>query len=354
LLRLKRNETIVIGASIAASLGTWALHATHGAPVTQFVVSVIALGALASVIGFAVDHLATRVSASVTAILQSALGNLPELFICLFALRDGLVQVVQTALIGSILGNSLLVLGLAFFAGGLRNGRQIFLAEGPRAISIIIAVAAAALMIPSLAVRFHTPAGGHASQISVACAVILLLVFAGSLVHTMRTTQEAAIEYDSTQTAWPLPFTIATLLYASVAAVFVSDWFVDSIQPTIALLGITQSFTGLVIVAIAGNAVENYVGVTMAVRNRQDLAIGLILNSSLQIAVLLIPALVLLSRLLPGGASLTLVFPPMLVIVTFLAAVVPLMAIFDGESNWLEGLSLIGLYAIIAASFWWG
>ncbi len=123
--------------------------------------------------------------------------------------------------------------------------------------------------------------------------------------------------------------------------------------PTIHLLGISEAFTGLVIVAIAGNAVENVVGVTMAVRNRAALSISLILNSSLQVAVALIPALVLLSLVVPG-ANLTLVFPPLLVITIVLAAVVPMMAISDGESNWLEGVALIGLYAIVAAAFWWG
>jgi len=339
--------------ALVATILAGVLSAVGAPPLLCFVVAGVSLATLAATIGIAIDQLASRVSASVTGILQSALGNLPELFICIFALKAGLIDVVQTALVGSILANSLLVLGLAFFAGGLANGRQKFSAEGPRAISIIIAVAAAALVIPSLAVQLHTPAAGHAGEISIACAIVLLAIFAASVVFSMRVREEIEEVHESIAAHWPLWLTIAVLAGAGVASAFVSDWFVAALQPTIAVLHISQAFTGLVIVAIAGNAVENVVGVTMAVRNRAALSISLILNSSLQVAVALIPALVLLSLFIPG-ANLTLVFPPLLVIVIVLAAVVPMMAISDGESNWLEGVALIGLYAIVAAAFWWG
>jgi len=337
----------------AATVVACLLNAIGAPPLLCFLIAGVSLATLAATIGIAIDQLASRVSSAVTGILQSALGNLPELFICIFALRAGLIDVVQTALIGSILANSLLVLGLAFFAGGLKNGRQKFSAEQPRAISIIIAVAAAALVIPSLAVQLHTPAASHAGAISIACALVLIAIFGASVVFSMKVREEVEEVHESGAGHWPLWSTIAVLTCAGVASAFVSDWFVAALQPTIDLLHISQAFTGLVIVAIAGNAVENVVGVTMAVRNRPALSISLILNSSLQVAVALIPALVLLSLVIPG-ANLTLVFPPLLVITIVLAAIVPMMTISDGESNWLEGVALMGLYAIVAAAFWWG
>lgn len=321
------------------------------APLT-FAVSAVALALLAATIGFAVEQLGRRLSAGVTGILQSALGNLPELFIGIFALRAGLVTVVQTALVGSILANSLLVLGLALFAGGVRNGRQKFAAEEPRAIGVLIVIAVAALIVPTLAVRLHTPAGAHAGALSVASAVILLALFAASVVFSLRAGAANECEHDRAET-WPAALTFAALGTASVASAFVSDWFVASLSPTIATLHVSQAFTGLVIVAIAGNAVENVVGVTMAIKNKTDYAVSIILNSSLQVAVGLIPVLVLLSFVL-GGPHLTLVMPALLVVAVGLAAVVGLCVVFDGESNWLEGAALVGLYGIIAAAFWWG
>src|SRR5204863_2384385 len=160
-------------------------------------------------------------------------------------------------------------------------------------------------------------------------------------------------EEEKTTAPWPLPTTLIILAGAGVGAAFVSDWFVEALQPAMKSLGINQTFAGLVIVAIAGNAIENLVGIQLAWRNQADYAVSVILNSSLQIALGLFPLLVLLSFVL-GGAILTLVLSPLLVASLALAVIVSAFIIYDGESIWLEGLALIGLYCIIAASFWWG
>lgn len=154
-------------------------------------------------------------------------------------------------------------------------------------------------------------------------------------------------------TSWGLPLTIGVLAMASVGAAFVSDWFVEGLKPAMTVLGISDAFAGLVVVAIAGNAIENLVGIQLAWRNQADYAVSVILNSSLQIALGLIPALVLLSFVL-GGSVLTLVLPPLLTAALLLTALVTAFAVYDGESIWLEGLALIGLYCIVAAAFWWG
>ena len=147
--------------------------------------------------------------------------------------------------------------------------------------------------------------------------------------------------------------TIGVLAMSSVGAAFVSEWFVAGLQPAMRVLNINDTFAGLVIVAIAGNAIENIVGIQLAWRNQADYAVSVILNSSLQVALGLIPALVLLPYVL-GGSILTLVLPPLLIGALLLTAIVTAFVVYDGESIWIEGLALIGLYCIIAAAFWWG
>jgi Ca2+:H+ antiporter len=153
--------------------------------------------------------------------------------------------------------------------------------------------------------------------------------------------------------AWSLSVTVAVLGATAVGAAFVADWFVGSLQPAAQTLGLSQAFVGLVIVALAGNAVEHVVGVQLAVRNDMDTALSIILNSSMQIALGLFPLLVVLSLVI-GGAHLTLVLAPLLVTALALTALLSAVVVFDGESNWVEGLALTGLYVIIAAAFWWG
>jgi Ca2+:H+ antiporter len=155
------------------------------------------------------------------------------------------------------------------------------------------------------------------------------------------------------EAVWPLSSTLIILAAAGVGAAFVSDWFVDVLQPAMSTLGISETFAGLVIVAIAGNAIENLIGIQLAWRNQADYAVSVILNSSLQIALGLFPVLIILSFVL-GGSILTFVLSPLLVVALALAAIVSAFVVFDGESIWLEGLALVGLYCIIAASFWWG
>jgi Ca2+:H+ antiporter len=156
-----------------------------------------------------------------------------------------------------------------------------------------------------------------------------------------------------TAEAWPLGLAIGLLAVGSLLAALVSDWFVSALEPATRSLGLSQTFTGLVIVAIASNAVENVVGVRFALKARPDYAISTILNSPLQIALLLTPILVLLSRAV-GPTQLTLVFPPLLIVALAVATIVVVIVIYDGEYTWLEGVALIALYGIVAAAFWWG
>jgi Ca2+:H+ antiporter len=348
------RQAVVLGSiAMVATVLSAVLRVVGASEIAVFIATAVALAALASVVGEATDQLGTRLGPGATGVLQSALGNLPELFISIFALQAGLVVVVQTALIGSILANSLLVLGLAFFVGGLRHGPQKFGTDTTRMTAMLLMLSVASLAIPTLATAPGAPDFGHARDLSVIVSVVLLVVFAASIPSSIRGTFGPSHPADAVETGWPLRASIVVLALAGLGAALVSDWFVEALRPAMAGLGLSEEFVGLVIVAIAGNAVENVVGITAAARNQADLAVSLILNSSLQVALLLVPALVLISLLI-GGPGLTLVAPILLIAAVGLAAILGALIVFDGESTYLEGLALIGLYVIIAASVWYG
>ncbi|MFN8591771.1 MAG: calcium/proton exchanger [Thermomicrobiales bacterium] len=351
---LSRSELLLITAAVAGCVLVIALRVIHTQPVILFAVSAATLALLAALVGQATEQLGERLSSGATGVLQSGLGNLPELFVGFFALRQGLVGVVQASLVGSILANSLLVLGLAFFVGGLRNGTQRFASGPPRMIATLTLLAVAALVMPTLVHLLHTPAEPHAEALSVASAVVLLIVFIASIPMALRGGAAAVPHHDGQETAsWPVWLAAVVLAGAGIAAAFVSEAFVSVLQPAAVSLGLSEAFTGFVVVAIAGNAVENVVGVQLAARNQPDYAVSVILNSSLQVALGLSPVLVLLSLLI-GPPHLTLVLPGLMVAALAMAAIIGALVVVDGESTWLEGLILIGLYGIVAAAFWWG
>ncbi|HEX7369352.1 MAG TPA: hypothetical protein VF284_03600, partial [Rhodanobacteraceae bacterium] len=264
-----------------------------------------------------------------------------------------LVLVVQAALIGSILANLLLVLGLAFTAGGLRHGTQQIGSQRARATTVLMFLAVAAMVVPSLASYVHTPAAPHEGSMSLVVAIILLLLFAVTLPASLKRKPDGDAAEHHEPPRWPLPLALGMLAASAVAAAFVSEWFVHALEPAMHALNISDAFAGLVIVAIAGNAVENVVGIQLALKNRSEYAFSVVINSPLQIALVLAPALVILSRVF-GYTPLTLVFPPMLVASVAIAVLTTAFITFDGESDWGEGISLIALYAIVATAFWWG
>lgn len=350
------TRTRIIGVvAIVATLAALGLLVAGADGVPVFVASAVALAGLAAMVGEGTEQLGRRLGPRATGVLQSALGNLPEFFIGIFALRAGLLDVVRAALVGSILANTLLVLGIAFLLGGLRHGPQQFGADQTRMMATLLVLAVAALAIPTIATASDGPAHGHAVELSVFVSIVLLVVFAASIPYAVGKGPGVGAETDLTPTepAWPLALAIGTLIAAGVGAAFVSDWFVGALRPAMSTLGMSEQFAGLVIVAIAGNAVENVVGVQAMLANKGDLAISVILNSSLQVALALAPVLVLVSLFL-GGATLTLVVSPLLVAAIALTALLAALVVIDGESTWLEGVALIGLYVILAASVWWG
>jgi len=362
---LIRSDLVVLGLAGALVALAGVAHYGEWTAVAAFLISAGAVCLLASLVGRSVEQLGDRLGAGATGVLQSALGNLPELFICIFALKAGLVDVVRAALVGSILANLLLVLGLAFLVGGLKHGTQQLGSERARTIVVLMLLSVTAMAIPSIAHTLHTPVSEHETAFSVIVSVILLALFALSLPFSLRRdtsgTDSSGTDSSGTDSSgthqeaprWPIWLALAVLAAASVLAAFTSDWFVDALTPAMDSLGVSQAFAGLVVVAIAGNAVENVVGIQLAARGQSQYAFSVVLNSPIQIALVLAPVLVLVSQIF-GLAAFTLVFSPLLVTVLVLAIVLAAFIAFDGESTWLEGAALIALYGIIATSFWWG
>jgi Ca2+:H+ antiporter len=354
---LRRSDILIFAVTGAAVAVAAVSHFAGLSPIVQFIAAAVALSLLAMNVSSGTEQVGTHLSPGATGVLQAALGNLPELLVCAFSLRAGLVQVVQAALVGSILANSLLVLGLAILVGGWKHGRQRFDSEAPRMMASLMMLAVAALAFPTLAAELHTPASAHEDALSAACAIMLIVVFAASLPFSLRADPSHSIRHNEKaveeEPAWPLSLALIVLVVASLGAALVSEWFVSALEPAIEALHLSQAFAGIVVVAIAGNAVENVAGIRLAAKNRPDYAMSVILNSSLLIALVVSPALVLLSFVL-GGPILTLVMPPLLIAALLLTTLTSAIIVNDGETIWLEGVALIGLYCIIAAAFWWG
>jgi Ca2+:H+ antiporter len=321
---------------------------------TAFIAAALALAVLATLVSSAVEAMGNSVGPAMIGILQSALGNLPELLILVFALKKGLVGVVQATLVGSILANVALILGASFIVGGLKHGTQKFPGGAARDIGLTLMLAVFALAVPSLTSSLHTPAAGHERALSVIVAIVLLVSFALLLVHTLmqeRANRPATREVH--EGGWPLWLALTVLAVTGILAALVSDWFVAALEPSIKTLGISDAFAGLVIVAIAGNAVVNVVGIQLFAKNQTEAALQVVLQSPLQIAMVVAPVVLLVAPALGAGAF-TLVLPPLLLAALLLSALVAVLVVFDGESTWYEGVVLISLYALLGASFWWG
>jgi Ca2+:H+ antiporter len=333
---------------VAVCVTAGVLHFADASPVAIFLVSAGALAGLAWVIGAATEAVAARFGPGLTGVLQSTLGNLPELFVVLFALSAGEVVVAQTSILGSLFANALLVLGLAIVAGSFaaKDGVMRFRSRLANDTATLLLLAVFIIVLLGLSDTVGDRASSHAVAISAVGAVCLLVVYALWLWSYLRSDQaEPAIEGGA-----GVPFSfgvgIAVLTVAGTGAALVSDWFVNALDPAVHTLGISKAFTGLVIVGIAGNAVENLVGITLAAKGRSDLAISVIKNSVSQIAVFLFPALVLLSLLFTD--RLTFVLAPVYIGALAVMAIAVWQITGDGEAVAFEGWALVAIYIVLA------
>jgi len=333
---------------LAVCVLTGVLHFADVEPVIVFLLAAAALAGLAWAIGVATEAVGARFGPGLTGLLQSTLGNLPELFVVVFALSAGEVVVAQTSILGSLFANALLVLGLAIVAGSFaaKDGVMRFRSRLSNDTATLLLLAVFIIVLLGLSDTVGDRASKHAVAISAVGAVCLLVVYALWLWGYLRSDErDPAIEEGS-----HVPFSfgtgIAVLAVAGVGAALVSDWFVDALDPAVKSLGISKAFTGLVIVAIAGNAVENLVGITLAAKGRSDLAISVIKNSVAQIAVFLFPALVLLSLLFEH--RLTFVLAPVYIGALVLMALAVWQITGDGEAVAFEGWALVAIYIVLA------
>jgi Ca2+:H+ antiporter len=325
-------------------------------PVFLFFATALAIIPLAGWLGKATEHLSTHVGAGVGGLLNASLGNAAELIIALAALRQGLHDVVKASITGSILGNILLVLGAAMFAGGYRRERQRFNQTAAGMGASLLLLAAVGLVVPAL---FHVTAAdrGPASEgtLSLAIAVVLFLIYLLSLTFSLKTHSHLfageggdAHALDERPCSRTRSITILTLVTTLIA--ILSEILVESLEPTAHRLGLTQVFVGVILVALVGNAAEHSSAVLVAMKNKMDLAFTIAVGSSLQIALLVAPVLVFASYLF--GPPLDLIFTPFEVAAVTISVLILGFAAMDGESHWMEGVMLMGVYLILAIAFY--
>lgn len=325
-----------------------------GGHATLFVCSALALVPLAAVLGRATDDVSIYTGQKIGGLLNATLGNAAELIITVVALREGLVNVVKASIAGSIIGNMLFVLGFSVLLGGLKNGRQTFDSRHASTNASMMSLSIIAMIIPAvfaLGSPAHRPTDKDIVRISDGVAVVLIVVYALYLLFTIvgGSGAEEAAEGE-TEGRLSLPIAIGVLFVATIAIVFMSEILVGALEPTAKDWGMSELFVGVMLVPLVGNIAEHLVAVQMAIHNKMDLTFGIAIGSGLQIALFVSPVLVLISQFV-GPEPMSLVFNSFELIALIAAVVIAVMISVDGETTWLEGAQLVGLYAILAIAF---
>ena len=311
-----------------------------------FVIAGVALAGGAWIVSFSTEQVGHRYGVATTGMLQSTLGNLPEFFVVLFALQAGELVVAQTAILGSILVNALLVLGLVIVAGARRepDGVMRFSSRLPNDTVSLLFITSFVVLLVGLASSSHDLASHHLRTISIVAAAAILVVY-GFWARQYLTSDAPEMQHtEGPRLSRASALTL--LVVAAVASAFVSDWFVHALAPTISTLHISKPFAGLVIVAIAGNAVEHAVGVVLAAKGQSELAISVVKASVGQVAAFLFPLLVLVSLL--TATTLTFALTPVFTGALVTTAVIVWQITGDGEATAFEGSALIAGFVILA------
>jgi Ca2+:H+ antiporter len=344
---LTRMQKALLAAVALVAVLAGITRYSHGiSRIVAFVLATLALAGLAWIVAFATEQVGERLGPSVTGVMQATIGNLPEFFVVLFALQAGDRVVAETAILGSILSNALLVLGLVIIAGAWResDGVMRFNPRLPNDTATLLLVSSFIIVLIGLAHSAGDAASHHVKTISIIGAVAILVVYLAWLRQYLTT--EDAVARGHTPARLGLAASVTLLVIAGTASAFVSDWFVNALEPTIHSLHISKSFAGLVIVAIAGNAVEHSVGIVLAAKGQSDLAISVVKNSVSQIAAFLYPALVLVSLL--TVTTLTFSIAPVYIGALLGTAVIVWQITGDGEATVFEGTALVAAFVILA------
>ena len=348
-----------------------AIAIEHFAPhqhLLVFLTAAVAILPLAGWMGRATEHLAEQTGEGVGGLLNATFGNAAELIIAFAALRAGLHDVVKASIAGSIIGNILLVLGAAMFAGGLRHSEQTYNAAGTRSQATLLTLSAIALVLPAaysgaVGRRITEGVTGLAADLahdvvllSASIAVVLLAVYVLFLVYSLITHRAlfaGSVEHETAAAGpppWRLQKSLAILAVATVAIAWVSEILVGAIEPTAHALGLSNVFVGVFVVAILGNAAEHASAITAAMKNRMDLALAIAIGSSVQVALFVAPVLVIAS-LWVGPAPMDLVFSGGLVLAVLLSVLITGQVAGDGRSDWLRGVLLLAVYLIFGLAF---
>jgi Ca2+:H+ antiporter len=333
---------------------TLAGELAHWSPVVVFILACIAIIPMAAYIGAATESLAHFTGPRVGGLLNATLGNAAELIITIAAIRASLLDLVKASITGSILGNLLLVMGFAFVVGGTRHGRQKFNRTNAARHAILLVLAVLAMLIPSL---FSGSIGPSASPrvewLTIGVAIVMIALYALGLVDAARS-PESSITYTeepnpSRRSQWTLPVSIVILVAATVGIAWLSEVLVGVVEPVVADLGVSEFFLGIILIPIIGNAAEHLVAVQFAHQNKMDLSVEIAISSSLQVALMVAPLLVFLS--LAFGHPLQLIFNPLELLALIAGVIIAVAVSSDGESTWLEGATLIGIYLILSLAF---
>jgi len=313
-----------------------------------FITAAIALVPLAALIGSATEQLAIHIGPQRGGLMNATLSNLTELIVGCFLVAAGEFTIVKATLIGSIVGNALLVLGAAFAIGGSRHKNMSFSADAASVHSSSLLLAVAGLLVPALLV-VGTPTVGFTQReaVSAAVAIVLILMYLAALAFMQITHAHLFHIPTRGETArWPASVALAVLAIAAGAVALESDLLVGALHPAIKALGIPTVFVGLILIPVAGNVAENASAVFFAVRNRLDVTIEIAVGSSTQVALFVAPLLVFISLLL--GHPMDFIFTGFEIAIVALAAIIVTLVTIDGRTNWLEGVQLLGAYLVIA------
>lgn len=333
----------------------------HADPVLIFIFAALAVIPLAGLVGEGTEELAVHTGPKVGGLLNATLGNAAELIITIIALNQGLVELVKASIVGSILGNLLLVMGLSLLLGGLKNGVQKFDRRNASINATLLIMALVAFMVPSLfdaAIQDNLAAELGLSE---GVAIIMIILYGLSVFYSFRSGNNPADEHEVGPTVseetevhvakWSVRTSLIVLGIATLGIVIMSEILVGAVEAVTETIGLTEFFIGIIIVPLVGNVAEHLVAVQVALKNKMELSLSVSIGSSLQIALFVAPVLVFISLLMNN--PLLLVYNTFELIALAAASLIAAFIALDGESNWLEGATLLAVYAILAIAFFY-
>jgi Ca2+:H+ antiporter len=356
-----------LGVFIPIAVG---LELAHASPVLIFTAAALGVIPTAAVMGEATEHLAAQTGPGIGGFLNVTFGNAPELIIAFFALKEGLQEVVKASIVGSIIGNILLVLGAAMLVGGLRREKQTFNQTAANAQSSMLLLALTALILPAVFQLVHggglpgvgeerVDFGSELEKLSLGVAIVLMITYAAGLYFSLKTHRKVFNPFEGREEEaeaeghkhWSIKRAMISLAVAAVLVGLMSEVLVGSISEASDEIGLSEFFVGVFVVAVVGNAAEHWVAVLVAAKDKMDLAVSIAVGSSAQIALFVAPILVLLSFVI-GPDPMALVFNGYELGGLIFAVLIANFITQDGESNWFEGVQLLGVYAVLGLIFY--